>query len=68
MSHNEHRLGVPEVNLVTRHLWLLKPIDSTKLNSAIVEIDQLYGLDKVALDELYDRLDFSYDASRLCLD
>ncbi|QEW05094.1 MULTISPECIES: cation transporter [Nitrincola] len=68
MSHNEHRLGVSEVNLVTRHLGLLKPIDSTKLNAAIVEIDQLYGLDNVAFDEESGRLDFSYDASRLCID
>ena len=68
MKHKEHRLGVSEVNLVNRHLRLLTPIDSTKLNEAIAEIDQLYGLDEVTVDEKSNKLDFSYDASRLCID
>lgn len=67
MKHKEHRLGVSEVNLVTRHLGLKRPINTEKLTEAIAEIDQLYGLDDIAFVETSDRLDFSYDASRLCL-
>ena len=68
MKHKEHRLGVSEVNLVNHQLKLVAPIDSRNLNAAIAEIDQLYGLDEVAFDERSARLDFSYDASRLCID
>ena len=68
MKHKEHRLGVSEINLVARHLALVTPVDTAQLNAAIAEIDQLYGLDEVAFDERSARLDFSYDASRLCID
>ena len=68
MKNKEHRLGVSEVNLVTRHLGLLRPTEAEEVNSAIAEIDQLYGLDEVTFDEKSVRLDFSYDASRLCID
>ncbi|MFT6491495.1 MAG: hypothetical protein ACJAWP_000376 [Porticoccus sp.] len=68
MKNKEHRLGVSEVNLVTRHLGLLRPTEAKEVNSAIAEIDQLYGLDEVTFDEKSVRLDFSYDASRLCID
>lgn len=68
MKHEEHRLGVAEVNLVNRYLALMTPTDTAKLNAAIAEIDQLYGLDEVAFDKQLARLDFYYDASRLCID
>tara|TARA_R110000787_G_scaffold240283_1_gene346559 strand:- start:28 stop:393 length:366 start_codon:yes stop_codon:yes gene_type:complete len=68
MKHKAHRLGVSEVNLVHRHLVLLRPIDTAKLNAVLAEIDQLYGLDAVTFDQQSARLDFSYDASRLCID
>ena len=48
MKHKAHRLGVSEVNLVHRHLVLLRPIDTAKLNAVLAEIDQLYGLDAVS--------------------
>lgn len=67
MTHNEHRLGVSEINLVNRHLPLITPVDSQKMADAIEEIDQLYGLDHVALAEKSGMLDFAYDASRLCI-
>ena len=51
MKHKEHRLGVSEVNLVTRHLGLKRPINTEKLTEAIAEIDQLYGLDDIAFVE-----------------
>lgn len=44
MKHKEHRLGVSGVNLVKRQLGLRKPIITEKLNAAVAEIDELYGL------------------------
>ncbi|WP_341938017.1 cation transporter [Marinimicrobium sp. C2-29] len=67
MKHKEHRLGVSEVNLVKRQLGLRKPIISENLNAAIAEIDKLYGLDNVVFHEGSCKINFSYDASRLCL-
>ncbi len=67
MKKKEHRLGVSEVNLVNRHLGLQCPINTENLNAAIAEIDDLYGLDDIDFIEKSSRLDFSYDASRLCL-
>lgn len=64
---DEHRLGVSPVNLVNRHLKLA-PNDPEKLQAAIAEIDQLYGLDSISFNEKTQRLDFAYDASRLCID
>lgn len=67
MKHKEHRLGVTEINLVKRHLALLEPINTELLSAAIGEIDKLFGIDEVSFDENKTRLDFSYDASRLCI-
>ncbi|MCE8015991.1 cation transporter [Halomonas sp. MCCC 1A17488] len=67
MSNKEHRLGVSEINLVTRHLKL-EPNDEVSIRAAVVDIDQLYGLDGVSFDEKKWRLDLAYDASRVCLD
>lgn len=67
MSQNEHRPGVAEVNLVVRHLEL-ELIDIAKINAALEEIDQLYGLDGVTFDEKSLVLNLAYDASRLCID
>lgn len=67
MSNKEHRLGVSEVNLVNRHLGLLKPVNAENLSAAIAEIDQLYGLDEIVFEQKHAELTFSYDASRLCI-
>ncbi|QTP54322.1 cation transporter [Billgrantia sulfidoxydans] len=67
MSNKEHRLGVSEINLVTRHLKL-EPNDEVSIRAAVADIDQLYGLDGVSFDEKKWRLDLAYDASRVCLD
>ncbi|MCD6007837.1 cation transporter [Halomonas sp. IOP_31] len=64
---SEHRLGVNEVNLVIRKLKL-KPGDQQDLQSAIAEIDQLFGLDKVSSDDSKRMLHLAYDASRLCIE
>ena len=67
MSNKDHRLGVSEINLVTRHLKL-EPSDEVAIRAAVADIDQLYGLDSVSFDEKKWRLDLAYDASRICLD
>lgn len=68
MKHKEHRPGVSEANLVTRHLGLPRPVDTAKLDEAIAEIDQLIGLDEITFDDKSGKLNFAYDASRLCID
>tara|TARA_R100001143_G_scaffold62492_1_gene65924 strand:- start:104 stop:451 length:348 start_codon:yes stop_codon:yes gene_type:complete len=60
-------LGVSEVNLVRRHLKL-EPVGQRKLQAAIAEVDQLYGLDAVTFDGKNHVLNLAYDASRICLD
>lgn len=67
MSKKDHRLGVSEINLVVRHLKL-EPVDQTKLEAAITEVDQLYGLDAISFDEKNHVLNLAYDASRISLD
>ena len=68
MSDSEHRLGVSEVNLVTRHLKLETVKDEQALEAAIADIDQLYGLDSVSFNADRRKLHLAYDATRLCLD
>ncbi len=68
MSNKEnHRLGVSEVNLVVRHLRL-EPIEQIRLQEAIAEIENIYGLDAISFDEKSHVLNLDYDASRVCLD
>lgn len=67
MRKQDHRLGVSEINLVTRHLKL-EPSDERAIRAAVADIDELYGLDSVSFDERKWRLDLAYDASRICLD
>lgn len=68
IKHKEHRPGVSEVNLVNRHLALLQPVDTAKINAAIEEIDQLYGLNEISFDVQSNKLNFAYDASRMCIE
>ncbi|WP_280549196.1 MULTISPECIES: cation transporter [unclassified Halomonas] len=67
MSKQERRLGVSEVNLVTRKLKL-EPCNEEALGLAIGEIDEVYGVDRVDYDTDKRRLSLAYDASRLCID
>lgn len=67
MSNKEHRLGVSEINLVTRHLKL-EPSNEEGIRAAVADINQLYGLDNVSFDDKKRKLHLAYDASRLCLD
>ncbi|MBV1928343.1 MAG: cation transporter [Gammaproteobacteria bacterium] len=66
-KQEEHRLGVSEVNLVVRHLRL-EPLEQTRLQEAVAEIDKIYGLDAISFDERTHVLNLAYDASRICLD
>ncbi|HSH49810.1 MAG TPA: cation transporter [Halomonas sp.] len=63
----KHRLGVREVTLVTRKLKL-EPSDQQDLQSAIAEIDQLFGLDSVSFDDRKQMLRLAYDALRISIE
>ena len=67
MKKKEHRLGVSEVNLVKRHLKL-ESAPLGKIQSAVDEIDKLYGMDSVSFDEKSRVLNMAYDATRLCIE
>ncbi|WP_346796797.1 cation transporter [Halomonas sp. Bachu 37] len=67
MSNKEHRLGVSEINLVTRHLKL-DASDLEGVHAAVADIDKLFGLDNVSFDDKKRKLHLAYDATRLCLD
>ena len=67
MTKTEHRLGVSEVYLVVRHLKLEQP-DNEKLEQAVQEIDQLFGLDSVSIDAKSQVINLAYDATRISID
>lgn len=67
MAKKEHRLGVSEVNLVTRHLKL-EAAASEQITKAVDEVDHVYGLDAVSFDEKSGVLNLSYDASRTSIE
>ena len=67
MPTQEHRLGVSEANLVIRHLKL-EPCEANTMRAALVEIDQLFGLDGVSFDERSHMLNAAYDATRISID
>jgi len=67
MKHEEHRLGVSEVNLVVRHLKIEENSVDT-VPAAVEEIDKVFGLDSVSFDKQTLVLNLAYDATRTCLD
>lgn len=66
-KHQEHRLGVSENTLVTRNLKIQRH-ERERIDDAIADIDQLYGMDKVVYDEKHRHICLAYDALRLCID
>jgi len=67
MTKKEHKLGVSEVNLVSRHLKIeVAPAET--IQAAVAEIDETYGVDSVSFDEKHRKLDLAYDASRLSIE
>lgn len=67
MSRREHRLGVSEATLVTRKLTL-KPCESMRIEAAIAQVDNLFGMDEASYDDECRQLGLAYDAQRLCID
>ena len=67
MSDLDHRVGVSEVNLVSRKLQLTK---LTEFNRAKVvsEIDETFGVDSVAIDIRNGSLSIAYDVTHIRLD
>ncbi len=64
MSQEKHRLGVSKNNLVTRRIKMTQPDEQT-LHTAMAEIDEMFGLDKIAFDQRKQVLSISYDAGKL---
>ncbi|GAB3390642.1 heavy-metal-associated domain-containing protein [Azotobacter armeniacus] len=64
MSDMDHRPGVHEAYLVKRHLKL-EALNAVRAAAIAQEIDQLLGVDSVALDKATGRLDVAYDASHM---
>ncbi|MWJ28127.1 cation transporter [Halomonas sp. ZH2S] len=67
MKHREHRLGVSKNTLVTRNL-VIEPNESERIEEAVYDIDQLYGMDEVSYEGKHRHIRLAYDASRLCID
>jgi len=67
VKKKQHRLGVSETNLVVRHLKLVTT-NVDRINDAIAEIDEIYGLDAVSFNDKSNVIDVAYDASRICID
>ena len=67
MKKKQHRLGVSETNLVVRHLKLVTT-NVDRINDAIADIDEIYGLDAVSFNDKSNVIDVAYDASRICID
>lgn len=67
MNDFEHRVGVTEVNLVSRKLQLksLTEFNKTKIVS---EIDDTFGIDSVTIDIKNGLLHIAYDATHINLD
>jgi len=67
MSDLEHRVGVSEMNFVTRHLKLnyTNNISEEQHNTVMMlkEIDQSFGVDNVSLANKDKNLTLAYDAS-----
>lgn len=67
MSDIDHRPGVKEANLVSRRLNL-KGTDDKVVEALVAELDQLFGMDRVAYDATSGALDFAYDATHCSVD
>lgn len=67
MSQEKHRLGVSKNNLVTRRIKMTQP-DEPALHTAMAEIDEMFGLDKIHFDQRKQVLSISYDAGKLGID
>lgn len=66
MANTDHRVGVTEINLVRRTLKL-DPQTTENVGELILEIDVLFGVDRVSYDEEQNVLSIDYDASRVNL-
>lgn len=67
MKHRKYRLGVSEANRVVRRLRI-EPGSDRNVTAAIREIDGLYGIDEVSVDDVTRVIHLAYDASRLSID
>jgi len=67
MAGKTRRAGVSQENRVVRHLKLDKSPGSA-LAAAVAEIDQIFGMDEVALADEGTLIHLAYDASVVSID
>lgn len=67
MIDQDHKPGVKEANLVSRKLQL-SGIQGQEAEALVAEIEQQFGVDRVAYDPDAGILAFSYDATHCNLD
>lgn len=67
MSDFDHRVGVKEVNLVTRNLRLSN-VNEKNRDALMKEIDQLFGIDEAVFNTKEESIYLAYDASNINLD
>ena len=67
MNQTSHRLGVSEATLVKRKLKLAC-CDPARIDAAVEEIDQIFGMDDARFEPRSAMLYLAYDATRTCLD
>lgn len=67
MSDHDHKPGVKDVNLVRRKLQL-SGVSEQAAALLVVELGQLFGMDRVRFDASKSSLVFSYDATHCSLD
>ena len=67
MSDLEHRVGVKEANLVTRHLKLEGVKDENQA-AMLEEVDQMFGIDSCRYDAATSTIHLAYDATHCSLD
>lgn len=67
MTNTKHRVGVSELNLVSRHLKL-DHITADNQSALLAEIDQIQGVNAVSYNEKQQMFNVAYDATHTNLE
>jgi hypothetical protein len=67
MNDFDHRVGVKEVNLVTRNLRLTNVTEDNR-NALMEEIDHLFGIDEASFNTEEKSIYLAYDATNINLE
>ncbi|WP_025563292.1 hypothetical protein [Psychromonas sp. SP041] len=66
MNNFNHRVGVNEENIVNRKLQLTG-VNEQNYSFIYAEINKTFGVDRISIDLLSNKLDISYDATHINL-